>query len=72
MTNKEIAELLYELFGDIACDFNDNDEWLPYVCKHSNTICPHINGVDCWLQFLKHYKNKEKIKEMIELGIYDD
>ena len=71
MTDKEIAEMLCELFGDTACNFNDNYEWLSYVCKYRDTICPYISGVDCWLQFIKYYKNREKIKEGVELGLYD-
>lgn len=53
MTFEEIAQLLSDLFGECACDVNDNDEWLPQACKYAETECPkpkEKNG--CWMQFL--------------------
>ncbi len=47
----------FELLGcveDCACNFNDNDEWLPMVCDFRDTVCPNPGGVACWEQYLKH------------------
>ena len=31
-TDHEVAVILADAFGDdCACNFNDNDEWLPYL-----------------------------------------
>ena len=55
---EKAAEILAEQFGDMCpCNFNDIDEWLPYVCDHNN-IC------DCsakagWEQFIKHYGERK-------------
>lgn len=55
----KVAEMFAEQFGDkCPCNFNDNDEWLPYVCEHANTCdCPCKEG---WKQFIKHYGLTEK------------
>ena len=57
---EEVAELLADLFGDeCACNYNDIDEWLPYVCDHAETECP-AEGNRCWMQFIKHRGAKMK------------
>jgi hypothetical protein len=51
-----VALMLKESFGDpCACNFNNNDEWLPFVCEFQDE-CPYPPGVlDCWKQFVKHF-----------------
>ena len=51
-----VALMLKESFGDsCACNFNGNDEWLPFVCEHQET-CPYPEDVlGCWKQFVKHF-----------------
>jgi hypothetical protein len=59
----EVAVILANAFGDdCACNFNDNDEWLPMVCDFRDTVCPNPCGVACWEQYLKH--NPELLKEV--------
>ena len=63
--NHKVACLLAEMFGDdCACNFNGNDEWLPYLCELQEA-CPHPCGVACWEQYLKyrHCKNEMEAKE---------
>ena len=59
----EVAELIAGAIGDdCACNVNDNDEWLPYVCDFRD-ICPtNVVGVTCWEQYLKHIEQREEIK----------
>ena len=48
------AEILDDAFGnDYPCNFNDIDEWLPYVCEYANTC--DCSSVKCWEQLIKHY-----------------
>ena len=52
-TAHEVAEILAEAFGDTcACNFNGNDEWLPFKCELIG-CCPNTYGVACWEQYLK-------------------
>ena len=55
-TTEEVAELLFNLFGDdCACNFNDIDEWLPERCKYTEIAdeCPNPKEKHgCWMQFL--------------------
>ena len=63
-TAHEVAVILADAFGDdCACNFNGNDEWLPYLCELKEA-CPHPCGVACWEQYLKyrHCKNKMESK----------
>ena len=62
-TIDEVAEMLHEMFADeCACNFNGNDEWLPYVCKYGETYCPDPpDNIGCWKEFILHYKDKEKV-----------
>lgn len=55
-----VAEMLAELFGDeCCCNYNDIDEWLPFLCEHSDT-CPDVIGKNgCWKQFIKHWRAKK-------------
>ncbi len=56
----KVAEMFAEQFGDkCPCNFNSNDEWLPYVCEHTNTCdCPCKEG---WKQFVKYYAERKTI-----------
>lgn len=47
----KIAELLDELFGnECPCNFNNFDEWLPYVCEYRHTCdCATKEG---WKQLI--------------------
>lgn len=57
--NHTVACLLAELYDDTcACNYNDNDEWLPQYCEVIDS-CPNPCGVACWEQFLTH-RNKVK------------
>lgn len=55
-----VAEMLAELFGEeCCCNYNGIDEWLPFLCEHSDT-CPDVIGTNgCWKQFIKHWKGKK-------------
>lgn len=55
-----VAEMLAELFGDeCCCNYNGIDEWLPFLCEHSDT-CPDTVGKNgCWKQFIKHWRTKK-------------
>lgn len=61
-TEDEVAEILEEQYYDAcACNYNSNDEWLPFVCQYTNTECPNPkekNG--CWKEWLRHRKEREK------------
>ena len=64
-TAHEVAVILADAFGDdCACNFNGNDEWLPYLCELQEA-CPHPCGVACWEQYLKyrHCKNEMEKNE---------
>lgn len=63
-TAHEVAVILADSFGDdCACNFNGNDEWLPYLCELQEA-CPNPGGVACWEQYLKyrHCKNEMESK----------
>lgn len=55
-TTEEVAELLFNLFGDdCACSFSGIDEWLPERCKYTEIAeeCPRPKEKHgCWMQFL--------------------
>lgn len=60
MNNHEVACIIADLFGDnCACNFNDNDEWLPQYCDFAETECPDPGGVVCWEQYLKHLDKRK-------------
>lgn len=62
-TRHEVACILADAFGDAcACNFNDNDMWLPCCCEYAKTDCFDTPGVDCWEQYLK-YLDKRKYYE---------
>ena len=64
-TAHEVSEIIADLFGDdCACNFNGNDEWLPFKCELQDA-CPNPCGVACWEQYLKyrHCKNEMEAKE---------
>lgn len=55
-----VAEMLAELFGDeCCCNYNDIDEWLPFVCElHDECPSPKENG--CWKQYIKHWMKRRE------------
>ena len=62
-TTEEVAEILATAFGDeCACNCNDIDEWLPFVCKYVPTDdCPHPKDKHgCWIQYLVQYEARMK------------
>ena len=64
-TAHEVAVILADAFGDeCACNFNGNDEWLPFKCELIES-CPNTFGVACWEQYLKyrHCKDEMEAKE---------
>ena len=51
------AEILDEALGnDYPCNFNNIDEWLPYLCEYANTC--DCSSVKCWEQLIKHYDER--------------
>ena len=59
-TAHDVAIILADAFGDdCACNFNRNDEWLPYLCELQEA-CPHPFGVACWEQYLKYKDRKDE------------
>lgn len=51
------AEILDDAFGnDYPCNFNNIDEWLPYLCEYANTC--DCSSVKCWEQLIKHYDER--------------
>jgi hypothetical protein len=53
----KVAEILDEAFGnDYPCNFNNIDEWLPYLCEYANTC--DCSSVKCWEQLIKHYDER--------------
>lgn len=63
--NAIAAQILYDMFDDFcACNYYNNDEWLPLVCDYREE-CPlqetEENKYRCWLQMMKHYDDKNAI-----------
>ena len=59
-TAHEVAVILADSFGDdCPCNFNGNDEWMPYLCELQEA-CPNPSGVACWEQYLKYKDRKEE------------
>ena len=59
--NHEVACIIADILGDdCACNWNDNDEWLPNHCEFRDTVCPEPVGVACWEQYLTHLDKKPK------------
>lgn len=56
ISTDDVAEMLAEQFNDrCPCNYNSNDEWLPYVCELTDE-CPNPKDpLGCWKQFIKHY-----------------
>lgn len=55
-----VAEMLAELFGEeCCCNYNGIDEWLPFLCEHSDTCTDVIGTNGCWKQFIKHWRAKK-------------
>ena len=55
----DVAKMLTWLFADhCPCNYNDIDEWLPYVCELSNECPSPKDKLGCWKQFIKHHKAK--------------
>lgn len=52
----EVAELLRLMFNDdCACNYNGNDEWLPFKCKFALTDCPMPQErLGCWMEFVEY------------------
>lgn len=52
----EVAELLRLMFNDdCACNYNGNDEWLPFKCKFALTDCPMPKErLGCWMEFVEY------------------
>jgi hypothetical protein len=52
----EVAELLRLMFNDdCACNYNGNDEWLPFKCKYALTDCPTPpERLGCWMEFVEY------------------
>ena len=59
-TAHEVDVILADAFGDdCSCNFNGNDEWLPYLCELQEA-CQNPCGVACWEQYLKYKDRKEE------------
>ena len=61
-TLEDVAQILRDMYDDdCACNYNGNDEWLPYVCDYCKE-CPNpTEHLGCWKQYLKHLHKKEYI-----------
>lgn len=59
ISTDDVAEMLSEQFYDrCPCNYNNNDEWLPYVCELTDE-CPNPKDpLGCWKQYIKHYGRK--------------
>ena len=64
LTIDQVAQILYDFTGSkYACNFNDNDEWLPMACDNLNE-CPDVKDeLHCWKQFIKHYGERRNDDE---------
>lgn len=67
LNEQYVAKILYELFNDFcACNYCNNDEWLPFVCDYRED-CPleenQENKYRCWEQFIKHCEDKKFISK---------
>ena len=59
---EEVAQLLCDMHGDdCACNYNGNDEWLPFVCDHCDECPIPAEHLACWKQYLIHLHEKERI-----------
>ena len=59
-TAHDVAVIISDLFGnDCPCNFNGNDEWLPYLCELQEA-CANPCVVACWEQYLKYKDRKEE------------
>lgn len=59
--NHEVACIIADILGDAcACNWNDNDEWLPNHCEFRDTVCPAPVGVACWEQYLTNLDKRPK------------
>ena len=59
---EEVAQLLCDMYGDdCACNYNGNDEWLPFVCDHCDECPIPAEHLTCWKQYLIHLHEKERI-----------
>ena len=56
----KVAEMLRLMFDDdCACNYNSNDEWLPFKCQYGETDCPTPKEANaCWKEFVKHFLAK--------------
>ena len=61
-TRHEVACIIADLFGNCACDYSGNDEWLPQYCDFADKVCPNTVGVACWEQYLSHIGEKEDVE----------
>ena len=60
-TRHEVACIIADLLGGTcACDYSGNDEWLPYYCEFADNVCPNVEGVACWEQYLTHKDKREE------------
>ena len=72
-TLDEVAEIIYELFGDeCACNYNDIDEYMYDKCQYSLTECPTPKEhLGCWKQYLiAKKKGKQNKRKKLENGYY--
>lgn len=55
-----VAKMFFDFTGDSCpCNFNDNEEWLPFVCGQSDDCPNHKNELDCWKQYVKYYGERK-------------
>ena len=55
-----VAQMLFDAFGDSCpCNYNGNDEWLPFVCDDGNACVKHDDPLYCWKQYIKHYGERK-------------
>ena len=55
---EKMAEILADVTGSSPCDFIGN-EWLVSCCEYVGHCCQKNDG-ECWMQYLKHYKERSE------------
>ena len=55
---EKMAEILADVTGFSPCDLIGN-EWLVSCCESVGHCC-QMSDTDCWVQYLKHYKERSE------------
>lgn len=55
---EKVAEILADVTGIAPCEMVGN-EWLFDCCEHIG-YCYQASDSECWMQYLKHYKERSE------------